>query len=767
MSNSEKDIISVFHSLAAVGLDPARSRQDALEDICKLARNGVGCVMCILTRVDRESRTLTHEAWSAEDPALNGFLAENRRESSADAWLDFDLILGERELRLSGLARDGQGVINPDLARRYSLNSLWAFPIGAKTISALRKDPTTVWYLNFYFAQLDAAPHREMAEIFVRKAALVIKQYLNKNRLSRLADAMKGVTECGDSSDLYKYLLKKSCEFVPAVEAAWVSRWDFQTGSYEVVVCERRNGKPFDETPIPSNQGITGRCLETGKPIRVDDVRDEKWKNVYVKRIEETISELAVPIIIENVAVRVGKDLRTAQKKIGVLNLESSLQGAFSENDEESLWALCRQAAIVHERLESDRKFKALREIARKAFGEPKASVVLPEFLRGITESFGFEYANVSLVKPAQKKIRTEYVKIADSMPPEKIAYYKQHEESLLQDGEHGLEENDIQSDVVRTLTPEALQGDDPRFDRKIYEHCKHEKLNRVFIPIIVPFDKRVLGTLEAGYWRDFRPHIYEEDVQILRDLMEYAIPTLESERFHFLERVMHEFKSPIVGIRSNASFLEKRGDTLEKSRMQTKLADILTDCEILLSNVFELEYILRGDFKPDVKETVFVNRDVILKTLNQLRPYASGQNLDAKKIEYKDFDRPKINVYAEKAKLAQVVFNLVMNAIKYAKQNAPNDFAIRVEVEEEKNAYLIKFKDWGIGVPQALKEKIFEEGFRTQEAKRQDVTGSGLGLSIARKIACENGGDLWLANHYGPTEFHWRLPKDGRTGEK
>jgi two-component system phosphate regulon sensor histidine kinase PhoR len=778
MSYSETQLIGIFHELAGIGLDISGTRNDALARTCELAQTGVNCKACIFTGVNRRDRKLTHAAWAA-DADLENFLENNQTESESEdrsKWLNFDLILDPPKdgIFRSGLDRNGQGLINPEIARQYNLRSLQAFPLSAESkILPWRMDPVTVWYLNFYFEQDEVTIRREVMEIFVRKAAFIIKRDLEKMRLNSLTDVMQGVTKQNDVHALYDFLLQESLKLIPAAEAGWVSSLNFETGDFQVYDYKVLNGDKdasFDKTVIPNGKGITGMALKEKRPILVNDVTTAEWKNIYEKRIETTVSELAVPIVVEGVDVRIKKEVQKASKPIGVLNLESSRSSAFSESDKEILWALCRQAAIVHERLESERKFKKLREIARGSFNQSKSSI-LPKFLKEITDSFGFDYANISLVRTATKTIRTERVEIANSVltgaDERKKEYFKRQRDVLDTRCEHRLDSKDIQADICRTLEIEVLSDWDERFEPSIYKDCEHEKLIRVFIPIVASFDNRVIGTLEAGYEKEFRQHIYEEDVRILKDLMEYAIPALELERFHFLEQVIHEFKSPIVGIRSNASYLQKRAEMLEKYQVQAKFEDILTDCEILLSNVFELEYILRGDFKPGVKEMVFVNRDVILKTLNQLRPYASGQDLDAKKIEYKGFDRPKINVYAEKAKLAQIVFNLVMNAIKYAKQNAPNDFAIRIEAEDEKNAYLIKFKDWGIGVPQALKEKIFEEGFRTQEAKRQDVTGSGLGLSIARKIACENGGDLWLANHYGPTEFHWRLPKDGRTGEK
>jgi signal transduction histidine kinase len=179
-----------------------------------------------------------------------------------------------------------------------------------------------------------------------------------------------------------------------------------------------------------------------------------------------------------------------------------------------------------------------------------------------------------------------------------------------------------------------------------------------------------------------------------------------------------------------------------------------------LLFQVEELEYILGRSSPISKKERTLVFRDVIIKTVEQLKPLVVEQGFDISKINDNPANIHKIpSIYVDKAKLNQVVYNLLINSIKYAK-NDPNTFAIRIEVDDTKDKFIIKFKDWGIGVRKELEEKIFEEGFRAPEAINKHIAGSGLGLTIARRIMRELGGDLKLANNCKPTEFHMVLSK-------
>ncbi|MEH2112735.1 sensor histidine kinase [Nostoc sp.] len=114
--------------------------------------------------------------------------------------------------------------------------------------------------------------------------------------------------------------------------------------------------------------------------------------------------------------------------------------------------------------------------------------------------------------------------------------------------------------------------------------------------------------------------------------------------------------------------------------------------------------------------------------------------------------------ILTDKVMLNQVIYNLLINAIKYAEKD-PGQFKILLEASEYKENLMIKFKDWGIGVVEEDVNKIFEEGFRSLDAIKK-VGGSGLGLSISIAIIQQLGGSLKLVNNSKPTEFHLILPK-------
>lgn len=376
----------------------------------------------------------------------------------------------------------------------------------------------------------------------------------------------------------------------------------------------------------------------------------------------------------------------------------------------------------------------------------------MEEVIKGIIEILDFEVVNISLVDFETKRIKTEYV---GGIPEDEIEEFKK-------DADHSLDSGDIQASIVENKQTEVPDSDDPRFDKSVYTKYKHENLIRVFIPMIEPLKNRVIGTLEAGYNRQYRNYIYESDVLTLQSFVDYVVQALEQnseqKRSEMFDKVTHEFRSPIVGIRSHASFIQRRLQELPGWLIDQKLEDILTDCEILLIQVAEIEYLMGGSRESQRSkiEKTFIFRDVVYKAIKQLSPIVIEQGFSIDNIDYSNISPQAKNlmVKIDKIKLNQVVYNLLMNSIKYAK-NDPNKFKIVIEIDDSKKNLIVKFKDWGIGIQEKYQKEIFEEGFRCPEAIQKNVTGSGLGLAISRSNMIELGEDLVLSNNANPTEFH------------
>lgn len=120
----------------------------------------------------------------------------------------------------------------------------------------------------------------------------------------------------------------------------------------------------------------------------------------------------------------------------------------------------------------------------------------------------------------------------------------------------------------------------------------------------------------------------------------------------------------------------------------------------------------------------------------------------------YADVRTPALLVLADAAGLHRAVENLQANARRHARRQ------VRTGVEVDGGAGLVVVDDDGDGVPEALRERVFERWARLDDARSRDAGGAGLGLAIARAVARGSGGDLTVEDSpLGGARFVLRLP--------
>lgn len=614
-------------------------------------------------------------------------------------------------------------------------------PIGLLDVFTKKERQFSIW-------------EKESFETFAQHAALslqkgdLLKQAEGREKLEQLSEVMLNMTQARNVDELLDIFLKGGLHLVGAKNGL-IRILNYPTGYTEVVT--HSDDPPPTPIKLALGKGITGIALERGRPVRVGNLKAPEWQQVHVRAwSDEMLSELAIPIILNNTTVLVDGAPESGSKQIGVFNIESAEQDKFSETDEKCLQSLSRLAAIMIDRLEHDERVSKIEQFGREISDAQSYDEIAQILMRGIIDTLGFEYANISMVVPELGCIRSKHVV---GIPNDQVERFKQL--ATIQ-----LDSKFIEADIVRSGRVEVPLPGDERLNDKVIREFHLDLLSRVYVPMIEPSRNEVIGTIEAGYKKIFRPYIYERDVTTLKRLLAYAAQALQRRRSGILKKLSHELRMPIFGIRGNASFLQHRFNELDKEFIFTKFSDILADCEISFYQAAELEYVLgiRKQAKSKFRRTL-VHKDIIIKTINQLKPEVVSRGFDHTKMQYRKEDAARINVPTDRAKLNQVVYNLLMNAIKYAERD-PSQFTVRVEVDENRDFFIAKFKDWGIGVKKEYTEKIFEDGFRTPEARASHVTGSGLGLTISKLIMNELRGDLVLAGNRKPTEFHLIIPK-------
>jgi signal transduction histidine kinase/transcriptional regulator with GAF, ATPase, and Fis domain len=592
---------------------------------------------------------------------------------------------------------------------------------------------------------------RSLLESLAQQAAAAIKNISRKQTLERLNQTFADIAQAESEDQLLAIVLECACRLT-ATGFGSISKLNRASGDLLVV----KSSVPVhrDAGKLQRGQGLTGYCLKHLRPVREGNVRHRREYRPFWDGMK---SELAVPIFVPAARVRVNAELRSAPLALGVLNVESPTQAAFTAFDEECLTALAGHAAAVLHRLDFEHKLLRLNEAESSLTTEVASNQdwdqIAEKILDAIVNTLGYSHVNLSLVTTDGKRIKTEQVRGSWIQQQEDIdAFVRDANHPLETDPTHPPAAEDIQVHVVQTKQILVPENNDPHFDRKIHLRFRMNRLVRVYIPMIL--GGVVIGTLEAGYPRRLTRHIYEQDVQILKVFVDYATAAIGRRRRGVLDHFGHEFKDAIRGIQSNTDYLLQNVERVSPDYANVKLNDIMADCEILRTQIGHLEYFLRGRAPLPFIQFTNVGRDVVQKTIKQMR-FALKQDRLATNIAF-DYEKCRnIRIRTDKSQLCEVMTNLFVNAIKYRNENK---LRMAIDVQKRSAVCIIHVRDWGMGVAQGLEEDIFLEGFRTPEAIAK-VQGTGYGLYISRQIVRSLGGQLRLSNRANPTEFEIVLP--------
>jgi two-component system sensor histidine kinase BaeS len=119
----------------------------------------------------------------------------------------------------------------------------------------------------------------------------------------------------------------------------------------------------------------------------------------------------------------------------------------------------------------------------------------------------------------------------------------------------------------------------------------------------------------------------------------------------------------------------------------------------------------------------------------------------------------PNIRIFADRDRMIQILVNLLSNALKFTPENG----TVRIEASEEPQDVLIAIQDSGSGIKQEALPYIFERFYRGDKSRNRRTGGSGLGLTIVKKLVTAHGWEVWAESTHGTT-FTIRLPKENRS---
>ena len=224
--------------------------------------------------------------------------------------------------------------------------------------------------------------------------------------------------------------------------------------------------------------------------------------------------------------------------------------------------------------------------------------------------------------------------------------------------------------------------------------------------------------------------------------MMERLSAAFEIQR-QFTANAAHELRTPLALMQVQLDLYHSNShpgndaDTVQMIKMVTEQNDRLNKMVKTLLDMSELQTVGRDD--------EIVLDALVDEVLEDLEPLAEGKNI---RLIGKCKD---ITMVGSDILIYRLVYNLVENAIKY--NHSGGQVTVTAD-RKEKHVYL-SVEDTGTGIPEELKERVFEPFFRVDKSRSRELGGVGLGLALVREIVRVHDGSITVkANPSGGTIF-------------
>lgn len=224
--------------------------------------------------------------------------------------------------------------------------------------------------------------------------------------------------------------------------------------------------------------------------------------------------------------------------------------------------------------------------------------------------------------------------------------------------------------------------------------------------------------------------------------MLERLSDAFEIQR-QFTANAAHELRTPLalmqvqLDLYHSNSHPDNDADTVQMIKMVTEQNDRLNKMVKTLLDMSELQTVGRDD--------EIILDALVDEVLEDLEPLAEGKNI---RLIGKCKD---ITMVGSDILIYRLVYNLVENAIKY--NHSGGQVTVTAD-RKEKHVYL-SVEDTGTGIPEELKERVFEPFFRVDKSRSRELGGVGLGLALVREIVRVHDGNITVkSNPSGGTIF-------------
>jgi len=326
----------------------------------------------------------------------------------------------------------------------------------------------------------------------------------------------------------------------------------------------------------------------------------------------------------------------------------------------------------------------------------------------------------------------------------------------------HTVKDSNIQRINLLKQSNISKQLDNYDKQQQIEQLSDNNKIQRIllFVIIIVAIMALIIIMLIYRNWRRSRrdvltvnllnQQINNQNAELGKALNDIKINSQEKDRI--LRTVAHDLRNPIGGIAALISVMADDEHCTDEQREMINLVK-----ETSYNSLELINEILEATNTTAIElhvEPVEINA-LVNKSVELLRFKASEK---AQQIFFEPLSSP-VELLISREKIWRVISNLITNAIKFSPTGAP----IFVKVVQENPNIVISVLDNGIGIPDAMKDQVFNMFTNAQRPGTAGEKSFGLGLSICKQIIEKSNGKIWFNSSSNGTIFFISLPIPGK----
>jgi signal transduction histidine kinase len=237
--------------------------------------------------------------------------------------------------------------------------------------------------------------------------------------------------------------------------------------------------------------------------------------------------------------------------------------------------------------------------------------------------------------------------------------------------------------------------------------------------------------------------------------LFETGNHLIELERFKqaLVAIVSHELRTPLMAVYSTLELLDAGvyGELSENGERNLKIAEEQARTLIrLINDLLDIEKMDAGKFVLDKIE--FKIGELIEPTTAAVAPLAEAKQIKLELNETND----ELILWADRDRLRQALINLLSTRIKFSPDHSTINFSVQSKSAE------VEFRviDHGGGIPEELRQKIFDRFVQLEKSDASERNGSGLALAITKAIVEQHGGTIGVDSEIGIGSTFWfKLP--------